>query len=72
MFNYLFIREPIAMKKYIHLYQCKPGDVIVYDVYDQYGFLIAAKNTVVSEYIINRLNIFNIRQLSVYEFNGYG
>lgn len=54
-------------KKYIHIYQCKTGDLLADDVYDGSGILIVAKGEVIDEPIIKRLKTFRIRQLSVYE-----
>ncbi|MDF2524071.1 MAG: metal dependent phosphohydrolase [Clostridiales bacterium] len=57
----------VKMKKYIHIYQCKPGDKLADDVYDDHGVLIVSKDEGVNEHIIKRLKAFRIRQLSVYE-----
>lgn len=54
-------------KQYIHIYECKPGDILADDVYDDCGILIVSKDAVISEHIINRLKTFRIRQLPVYE-----
>jgi len=54
-------------KKYIHIYQCKQGDILVDDVYDDCGILIGAKDEVINEHVINRLKTFRIRQVSVYD-----
>jgi putative nucleotidyltransferase with HDIG domain len=54
-------------KKYIHIYQCKPGDTLADDVYNDDGILIVSKDVVINEHVIKRLKIFKIRQLSVYE-----
>lgn len=54
-------------KKYIHIYQCKPGDILANDVYADCGILIISKDAVINEYVIKRLNIYRIRQLSVYD-----
>jgi len=54
-------------KKYIHIYQCKPGYILADDIYDDRGFLIASKGETISENTIKRLIKFRIRQLSVYE-----
>ena len=54
-------------KKYIHIYQCQMGDVLAYDLYDDYGFLIVSKHMVIDQHIIKRMETFRIRQLSVYE-----
>lgn len=55
-------------KKYIHIYQCKSGDILADDVYDTCGILITSKDTVINDYVIRRMMSFRIRQLSVYEF----
>jgi len=54
-------------KKYIHIYQCKQGDILVDNVYDDCGILIGAKGEVINEHVINRLKTFRIRQVSVYD-----
>ena len=54
-------------KKYIHIYQCKLGDILAEDVYDDYGIFIASKGAVINEHAIKRLKTLRIRQLSVYE-----
>ncbi len=57
----------MKMKKYIHIYQCRIGDILADDLYDQSGFLVISKNLPIDEHVIKRLRIFRIRQLSVYE-----
>lgn len=54
-------------KIYIHIYQCRAGDILADDVYDNYGILIASKDIVINEYVIKRLHTFRVRQLSVYD-----
>ena len=54
-------------KKYVHIYQCKQGNVLADDVYDDCGILIVSKDVVINEHTINRLKTFGVRQLSVYE-----
>lgn len=54
-------------RKYVHIYQCKIGDVLASDVYNDFGSLIISQDTVINEHVIKRLTIFGIRQLSVYE-----
>lgn len=51
----------------MHIYQCKPGDILADDVYDNSGFLVMPRNTVINDDAINRLKIYRIRQVSVYE-----
>ncbi|NSW91779.1 MAG: HD-GYP domain-containing protein [Firmicutes bacterium] len=58
---------PVKRKKYVHLYQCRPGDILADDLYNDHGILIVSKGTVINEYIIKRLEAFRVRQLSVYE-----
>lgn len=55
-------------RKYIHIYQCKPGYILADDVYDDNGILIVSKNVVANDYIIKRLKNFRIRQLCVYDY----
>ena len=57
----------IGKKKYVHLYQCKPGDILADDLYNDNGILIVAKGTVINEHTIKRIEAFRVRQLSVYE-----
>lgn len=54
-------------KRYVHIYQCKHGDILADDVYDDCGILIESKDTEINEHVIKRLKTFRIRQLSVYE-----
>ncbi|MGI6668857.1 MAG: hypothetical protein ACOX4M_05410 [Acetivibrionales bacterium] len=54
-------------KKYIHIYQCKPGDILADDVFDSSGILVIPRNTVINGNVIRRLNIYRVRQVSVYE-----
>ena len=54
-------------KKYVHIYQCKPGDIIAEDIFDRYGFLLTPRNEVISRQVIERLKTFRVRQLSIYE-----
>mgnify|MGYP000985119610 CR=1 FL=1 len=53
-------------KKYIHIYQCKWGDIIADDIYDNKGLIITSKDEVIDESIIKKLKTFGIRQLCVY------
>jgi len=53
------------VRKYIHIYQCKPGDILADDIYDECGMLIVSKDDVINEQVIMRLGIFRIRQLCV-------
>lgn len=57
----------MSKKKHIHIYQCNTGDILAEDLYDDHGFLIITKNTVINEYILKRMETFRIRYLSVYE-----
>jgi putative nucleotidyltransferase with HDIG domain len=61
------VYPPIKSKKNIHLYQCKQGDILAEDIYDDDGVLIIAKDTEINDYSINRLENFRVRQLTVYE-----
>jgi putative nucleotidyltransferase with HDIG domain len=54
-------------RKYIHLYQCIPGDIIAQDIYDDHGYFVLSQNTTVNEYVLNRLSMFKVRQVSIYE-----
>lgn len=54
-------------KKYIHIYQCHPGDILAVDIYDDYGALILPKDEIITKHVIKRLSAMGIRQLSVYE-----
>ena len=54
-------------RRFIHIYQCKSGDILAEDLYDCCGCLVMSKNSIINESAIKRLKIFRIRQLSVYE-----
>jgi len=54
-------------KKYVHIDQCETGYILADDVYDDRGLLIISKDTAIDDYIINKLDNFDIRQLCVYE-----
>lgn len=54
-------------KKYIHIYQCKQGDILAEDILDAYGTIIVSKDVVINEHVIKKLNSSRIRQLAVYE-----
>lgn len=54
-------------RRYVHIYQCKPGYILADDVYDEKGILIVSKYTMIDDYIIKRLKDFRIRQLYIYE-----
>lgn len=54
-------------KRYIHIYQCQPGDVLAADIYDKNGVFILSKNEIIDKHVIKRLSAMGIRQLSVYE-----
>ena len=57
----------MAVKKYVHIYQCKPGDIVAEDIFDRYGFLVAPRNEVINRQVIEKLKVSRIRQLSIYE-----
>lgn len=57
----------MTTKKYVHIYQCKPGDIVAEDIFDRYGFLVAPRNEVINKQVIERLKTSRIRQLSIYE-----
>jgi uncharacterized phosphosugar-binding protein len=59
----------IVKRKYIHIYQCKHGDILADDVFDKSGILIIPKGSVVNEDVIKRLHTFRIRQLTIYEIH---
>lgn len=54
-------------KKYVHIYQCKAGDIVAEDIFDRYGFLVAPKNEVINRQVIERLKTFRVRQLLIYD-----
>ena len=54
-------------KKYIHIYQCKSGNMLAEDIYDDNEVLILSKYEVINRQVIKTLNSLGIRQLSVYE-----
>ncbi|HOO12966.1 MAG TPA: hypothetical protein PK684_08435 [Bacillota bacterium] len=57
----------MTVKKYVHVYQCKPGDIVAEDIFDRYGFLVAPRNEVINRQVIEKLKVSRIRQLSIYE-----
>jgi len=57
-------------KKYMHIYQCRQGDILADDVYDNSGILVMPKNTVINANAISRLKTYRVRQVSVYEQSG--
>lgn len=57
----------MTVKKYVHIYQCKPGDIVAEDIFDRFGFLVAPRNEVINKQVIERLKTLRIRQLSIYE-----
>lgn len=59
--------DTATKKKYIHIYQCKPGYILAEDLCDNGGILIIPRGVVIDENIIKKLNAFKIRQLTVYE-----
>lgn len=54
--------------KYLHVYQCRPGDIVAEDVYDEYGILIIPRNSIIEKDVIKRLSTFRIRYIKVYVF----
>lgn len=57
----------MTVKKYVHIYQCKPGDIVAEDIFDRYGFMVAPRNEVINRQVIERLKTSRVRQLSIYE-----
>ena len=57
----------MTVKKYVHIYQCKPGNIIAEDIFDRHGFLVAPRNEVINRQVIERLKTSRIRQLSIYD-----
>lgn len=63
----LFDNNSIKKKRYIHICQCRIGDIIADDIYDNHGFLIMPKYAIIDKHAIKRLKTFRIRQLSIYD-----
>jgi len=58
------------MKKvFVSIYDCKPGVQIAEDIYNANGVLIAAKNMILDESTIRRIENLGIIRINVYENN---
>jgi HD-GYP domain-containing protein (c-di-GMP phosphodiesterase class II) len=59
------------MKKvFVSMQNCKPGMRIAEDIYNEYGAVIVAENTILDEYIIDRIRKLDLVKIKIYEDAG--
>jgi len=54
-------------KIYCTLDECKIGDILATDIYNQYGVLVVPEGSEMTEYIIARLRNLNIENVAIYQ-----
>lgn len=54
-------------KVLISVYECKPGMRIAEDIYNEYGAVIVVEDTVLNDYIIERIQNLDLVKVRVYE-----
>ena len=54
------------MKKHVKIFECKKGDIIADDIFNDYGILIVPKNAPVNDYVIDKLIQFGIYNVNIY------
>lgn len=54
------------MKKHVKIFECKKGDIIADDIFNDYGILIVSKNAPINDYVIHKLIQFGIYDVNVY------
>lgn len=56
-------------KKHVDVKMCRENAIIAEDVFSDDGVLIVSKNTFLTDYIIDKLEYFNIKTIYIYEFD---
>lgn len=56
-------------KKHVDVKMCRENAIIAEDVFSDDGVLIVSKNTFLTNYIMDKLNYFNIETIVIYEFD---
>jgi putative nucleotidyltransferase with HDIG domain len=51
--------------KYVNILKCEPGQVVGKNVFDERGILLIAKNAILSEYLIQRLNSLGLTSMPI-------
>ena len=59
------------MEKTVYIEECKEGDILSRDVYDKRGALFVNKNTILNNYIIERLKNIGINKIKIYAYLSY-
>lgn len=54
------------MKKYIYVSDCACGDVLAENVVNKYGLILAVKNTILNEYIREKITGLGVQRIWVY------
>lgn len=53
--------------KNIHVSECKEGDMLAADIYNEQGVILAVEGTLLNAYVIDKLKELNIQRLKVYQ-----
>lgn len=56
-------------KRHVNVRMCRENAIIAEDVFSDDGVLIVSKNTFLTDYIMDKLEYFNIETIAIYEFD---
>jgi len=56
--------------RFAEVAECKNGDILAEDIFNRYGAVIVAKNTILNNYINYKLNEAGIKQVRIYNRKG--
>lgn len=56
-------------KRVIALIECKDGDIIADEVINKYGTAIVVKDTIINEYLKQKLQDMGVKNISIYQMN---
>ncbi len=59
------------MLKYVDVKDCRAGEVLAEDVIDNKGVMLLAKNAVLNNYILSRLQDFRVEKIAVYASDSF-
>lgn len=59
----------MVLKKVITLFECQNGDILADDIINNFGAAIAVKDSIMNEYMKQRLQDIGVKKVSVYQLN---
>lgn len=57
------------LKKVVDILECKDGDILASEITNKYGAAIVIKDTIINEYMKQRLRDIGVNQVSIYQTN---